>query len=188
MKNKILKGTVAFLALTVLILGTMNVSTYQKLINIESEYGTQLNFEIHVSMWHYRNGELLEYSHHAGVLTTIGQDYIEGKLGGVNDADFSNNATYIGLSNNTGAPNSGWTVIPDEITTGGMSRTTGTYVNDGVGQWNITKSFSPTESNSTRLTGLYWDTGSDLIASDTFTAINYQNGDTVTITWTISVA
>jgi hypothetical protein len=144
-----------------------------------------LNVEVHLEMWHWRDGELLTYSRHAGVLTTTGKNWIEGVLG---DAD-GDQGDYIGLSNSTDAPSSAWTELPDEITTGAMSRAIGTYADDGDGQWNITKSFSPTESNSTRLVGLYSTAATaSLIASDTIAAINYENGDTVQLRWTITVA
>ncbi|MHA1829056.1 MAG: hypothetical protein ACTSX6_10475 [Candidatus Heimdallarchaeaceae archaeon] len=152
--------------------------------------GLGLTIEIHCTMYHYRNGKLIAYSHHAAVLTNIGKDFIEGKLG---DSSFGNNtkfAVYISLSNSTQTPSATWTVLPGEITTGGMSRAAGTYQSTGTGQWNITHTFSPTESNSTRLVGLHWDSSGDgnLLAADTITAINYQSGDSVQITWSISVS
>jgi len=145
-----------------------------------------LDVEVHLEMWHYdQDGKLLEHSRHAGVLTTTGKNWIEGVLG---DAD-GDQGDYIGCSNSTDAPSSAWTELPDEITTGGMSRAIGTYADDGDGQWNITKSFSPTETNSTQLVGLYSTAATaSLIASDTITLINYGSGDTVQLRWTITVS
>lgn len=146
----------------------------------------EVEFEVHVDMWHYRNGVLLAYSHHQGTLTTIGKNWIEQKLGADTD---STNGTYIALSNSTSTPGAGWTDLPEEITTGNMSRAEGTYVNVGDGVWNVTYTFNPSESNSTRLVGLLWDTGaSKLLAADTITPINYQDPDTVMITWQITVS
>jgi hypothetical protein len=180
-KRKILQIGAVILTLTLL-------SVYlfgQEDIVEEVGYGTNIGIEIHVTMKHYRDGVLINEDHHAGVLTTIGKNWIEDQLG---DSPSVNPADYISLSNSTSSPSSGWTDIPEEITTGGMSRAQGTYQNEGDGVWNITKAFSPTETNSSRLTGLNWGTGaSELLASDTFTVINYQNGDTVTITWQITV-
>ncbi len=149
-------------------------------------YTTEFGVEIHVSMWHFRDGVLLDYSHHAGVLTDLGADWIEDQIG---DSPATEPAKYIGLSNDATSPTAAWIVIPTEITTGGMSRAAGTYANDGTGQWNITKTFSPTGSGSAQLTGLYWaSTGSLLLTADTFTQINYESGDTVQIRWTITVS
>lgn len=163
------------------------------LANINSVYventngqNVPLDVEVHLEMWHYdQDGKLLEYSRHAGLLTTTGKNWIEGVLG---DAD-GDQGDYIGCSNSTDSPSSAWTELPDEITTGGMSRAIGTYADDGDGQWNITKSFSPTETNSTQLVGLYSTAATaSLIASDTVTLINYQSGDTVQLRFTITVA
>lgn len=151
----------------------------------QQTYGTQLGVEIHVEMWHYRDGKLILYSHHPGVLTTLGQDWIEDQLG---DSPSTDPAKWIAVSNDPTAPSSAWTAIPAEITTGGMGRAVGTYADDGTGAWNITKSFSPTESGSCQLTGLYWAiTGNFLLCADTFTQVNYENGDTVEIRWSLSV-
>lgn len=174
-------GIVLFALVAIGTLGVALISTSNRI-----EEGTKFSAEIHVSMWHYRDGVLLEYSHHAGVLTTIGADWIEDQLG---DSPATDPAKWIALSNDAGSPSAAWTVIPTEITTNGMGRAAGTYANVGTGQWNITKSFSPTGSGSCQLTGLYWaSTGSYLLCADTFTQINYESGDTVQIQWTISVS
>lgn len=146
-----------------------------------------LNVEAHLEMWHYDNqGVLQAYSRRAGVLTDTGKEWIEDQLGDAAVAE----GDYIGMSNNTGAPSSGWSILPDETTTGAMGRTQGTYADDGTGQWNITHSFSPSESNSTQLVGLYYSAhpASSLIASDTITLINYQSGDTVQLRWTVTAS
>jgi len=151
-----------------------------------NSYNTEFNLEIHVEMWHYRNNILLSYSHHPGTLTNLGANWIEDQLG---DSPGADPAKWIALSNDAASPDPAWTTIPNEITTGDMARAAGTYADDGTGQWNITKSFSPSETGSCRLTGLYWaSTGDYLLCADTFTVINYEDGDTVTIKWSISVS
>lgn len=146
-----------------------------------------LDVEVHLEMWHYDElGNLLNYSRHAGVLTDTGKEWIEDQLGDAAVAE----GDYIAMSNNSGAPSSGWSILPDETTTGAMGRAQGTYADDGTGQWNITQSFSPTETNSTQLVGLYYSAypASSLIASDTITLVNYQSGDTVQLRFTVTVA
>jgi len=150
-----------------------------------------LNLEIHCEMWHYdENGNLLEYSHHPGTLTNLGANWTRIKLAGVDDVSWGQNGTYIALSNSTSSPSAAWTSIPDEITTGSMGRASATYADNGVGSWNYTHTFSPSESNSTRLSGLYYNSGTTatLIASDTITVINYASGDSVQIRWSITVS
>ena len=145
-----------------------------------------VGLEIHVEMWHYRDGELISYSHHPGVLTTLGQNFIEDQLG---DTPSTDPAKWIAVSNNATAPSAAWIVIPAEITTGGMGRAAGTYVDNGDGAWNITKAFSPTGSGSCRLTGLYWAVAGDfLLCADTFTQVNAESGDTLEIEWSLTVS
>ena len=147
---------------------------------------TEFGVEIHVSMWHWRDGVLLDYSHHAGVLTTLGANFIEDQLG---DSPATDPAKWIAVSNDAGAPSSAWTAIPNEITTGGMGRAEGTYQSTGDGECTITKSFSPSASGSCQLTGLYWAVSGDfLLCADTFTQVNYEDGDTVEIEWSIAAS
>jgi len=151
-----------------------------------SQNGTVLGLEIHVDMYHYRHGILLAHSHHAGTMTNIGKNFTKEKI----SYDSGNlNATYIALSNSTDSPSAAWTDLPAEITTGNMSRAQGSYTDTGVGTWNVSYTFSPTETNSTRLVGLLWNTGASvLLASDTITPVNYESGDTLEIVWSITAS
>ena len=146
---------------------------------------TVFDVEIHVDMWHYRDGVLLDHSHHAGVLTTLGANWIEDQMG---DSPATDPAKWIGVSNDATAPSSAWIVIPNEITTNGLGRAPGTYASTGDGAWTITKSFSVTGTQSCQLTGLYWALSGDLLlCADTFTQVNAEDGDTLEIEWSLSV-
>lgn len=168
------------------------------------QYGMNFGVEIHVDMYHYRiTGytdypislrpdpilipiwTLIDHSHHAGTLTTLGQNWIEDQLG---DSPGTDPAKWIGLSNDPGAPSAAWIVLPSEIVTNGMSRAAGTYVDDGDGAWNITHTFSITGTQSAQLTGLYWaSTGDYLLCADTFTLVNAEDGDSLEIVWSEAV-
>ena len=145
----------------------------------------RLKISIHHHVRHYRDGVLILEFHHPATVTTLGLNWIEDQLG---DSPSTDPAKWIGNSNSSSSPSAAWIVLPSEITTGGMARAAGTYVNDGTGDWNITKTFSPTETNSTQLSGLYYAVSGDyLLASDTLSLINYENGDTIVETWMIAV-
>ena len=147
---------------------------------------TKFSVEIHVTMWHYREGILLDTSHHAGVLTTLGANWIEGQMG---DTPGTDPAKWIALSNDVGTPSAAWITIPVEITTNGLTRAPGTYASTGDGTWTITKSFSVTGTQSCQLTGLYWALAGDvLLCADTFTQVNAEDGDTLEIEWSLSVS
>lgn len=147
---------------------------------------SELTVEIHLDMWHWRDGELLEYSHHAGTLTNIGADWIEDQLG---DSPSTDPAKWIAVSNSTDSPSAAWEVLPAEISGNGMSRAAGTYASTGTGTWNETLTFSPTASGDCRLAGLYYAAaGNFLLASDTFTVISYESGDSIQLTFMVSVS
>ena len=161
--------------------------------------------EVHLEMWHYRTVgysdlfipyhpdpimvpilELLDYSHHPGVLTNGGADFAEDQLG---DSPATDPAKWIGVSNDATAPSVEWTEIPTEITTGGMGRAVATYTNDGTGQWNMTVTFSPTASGSCQLAGLYWSlAGTTLFCADQFTQVNYENGDSLQLRFSLTLS
>jgi len=124
----------------------------------------------------------------AGVLTDIGKDWIEDQLG---DSPSADPAKWISLSNDSSSPSSTWTQIPNELTSDGLTRTAGTYSSLGTGQWKIEYQFTATGTvNDVQLTGLNWAASGDnnLLCADTFTAVTLNNGDKLTVTWTITVS
>lgn len=146
---------------------------------------TVFGVEIHVDAYHRRDGVLLMHSHHAGVLTTLGQNWIEDQLG---DSPGTDPAKWIGLSNDATAPSSAWVVLPAEITTNGLTRAVATYSDNGDGAWKITHTFTFTGTQSCQLTGLYWALAGDyLLCADTFTQVNGEDQDTLEIVWSLSV-
>jgi len=152
-------------------------------------------YSFHVTIQLQREGEdePTFWDHNAGVLTTIGKNYIEGKLG---DSSYANNTKFaddISVSTDTGSPAAGWTEIPSEITTGGLDRNSGTYTSTGDGQWTIEYQFTASATHTdVQLTGLQWDptdgSDNDLLAADTFTPVTLNSGDKLTVTWTITAS
>jgi hypothetical protein len=130
------------------------------------------------------------WSHHAGVLTTLGKNYIEGKIG---DAAYASNTKFANktsLSSFAGAPAATWLSVYNEIVDGnGLARTEGAYASTGDGVWTITKQFTASGAyTDVQLTGLNWSTAnSTLLCADTFTPVTLASGDKLTITWTITV-
>ena len=164
--------------------------------HVNAELGINVSpYSFHVSVYLQRadEDESTFWSHHAGVLTTIGKNFIEGKLG---DSTYTNNTKFadaISVSTDSGSPAAGWTSIPNEITSGGLDRNTGTYSSTGDGQWTIEYQFTATTTHTdVQLTGLQWDptdgSGNDLLAADTFTPVTLNNNDKITVTWTITVS
>jgi len=145
--------------------------------------------EIHVYVEHWRNGELLSYDHHAGVLTTIGKNWIEGQIS--DNVQAEEYAEYISCSNDAGSPAAGWTQLPNEINANGLARAIGTYASTGDGTWNVSKTFSVTGTQSVQLYGLQWTvtpvSDNNLLCADTSAQKNCVSGDTLKVTWQCTV-
>lgn len=144
----------------------------------------------HVTTWIQRAGETewTFWSHHAGVLTTIGQNWIEDQMG---DSPSTDPAKWISVSTSASSPSSAWTQIPTEIASGGLTRAAGTYASTGDGTWTISYEFTASGTHtSVQLTGLQWAVSGDgnLLASDTFTPVTLNSGDKLTVTWSASVS
>ncbi len=125
----------------------------------------------------------------SNLITNIGLDWIEDQLG---DSPASDPAKWISLSTDATLVAT-LTQINSEITTGGLARAVGTYSSTGTGAWEIEATFTASATHtSVQLTGLQWDVtaGSDgnLMAANTFTAVTLNTGDTLAITWQLSVS
>ena len=135
-------------------------------------------------------GNLISRTFHDGTLTTIGKNWIEDQLG---DSPATDPAKWIACSNTTDSVVVGWTELPDEITTDGLARAAGSYASTGDGAWNETYTFSVTGTNSTVCYGLHWAASGDnnLICAENQGAGNRKNvndGDTLKVTWQVSVS
>jgi len=148
---------------------------------------TEVEFDVSCQVEQFRDGILIGYSEHAGTLTDFGADWIEDQLGDSPSA--TTIGKYIGVDDDGTAPSTAWTALPSETSGNGMDRLTGTYSSTGVGTYTIVGTFSPTASGSIQLVGLHHtDSGSNLVCADQVTTINYQNGDSIEVTWTITIS
>ncbi len=139
-------------------------------------------------MWVESDGSWSIYwSRHAGVVTTIGLNWIEDQMG---DSPSTDAAEWISLSTSASAPSAAWTQIPSEIASNGLERAASSYASTGNGQWTQSHQFTASGTHtSVQLTGLqYANTGdNNLLCSDTFTPVTLSSGDKITVTWTVTV-
>ena len=96
---------------------------YERNAALSMDVGTH---SLHVTVNLQRVGELEPtfWSHHPGVLTTIGKNWIEDQLG---DSPSTDPAKWISVSTNVTEPSAAWTEIPQEIAADGLTRASGTY-------------------------------------------------------------
>jgi len=133
-------------------------------------------------------GRIKFYSEHPALLTNAGKESIEGILGN----QFGSEPTYdyIAVGGNTSAMAATDTTLANEFATCGLTRAQGTYGSTGVGSWRLEKDFAVTGTcNNINSTALFnaSSTGS-MLAEDVISNTNVINGDTLNITWTVSVS
>jgi len=152
-----------------------------------------------VDAYHYdeATGTYVQFYHDesSNLATNIGLDWIEDQLG---DSPAGDPAKWVSLSTDDSTPAAGWSQlelaeVSTEINSGGLSRAAGTYTNIDVGSWEIEAVFNSTATHTdVQLTGLQWvvtpASDNNLMAANTFTPVTLGNGDTLTVTWELSVA
>lgn len=160
--------------------------------NYQTETGVKGAFDInvHVQAIHRdSDGNILGFSSNAGVLTTIGKNWIEDQLGDSPNA--TSTAQYIALSNDAGAPSAAWLVIPNEIAANNLTRAQGAYTSTGDGVWTCIYTFTASGVQAVQLVGVNWDaSGSNncLLFADQITSASMEANDTLEITATITIS
>jgi len=151
----------------------------------------EFSLQIHLTAVHRRDGVIIGFSEHAGTLTTIGKNYIEGKLGNNFTIAVYPSAQWISLSNDAGAPGAAWTEIPVEINANNLTRAQGAYASTGDGVWTVIYMFTASGGQSVQLAGLQWAPGAvsdnNLLCADQISAAAMIAADTLELTWTITV-
>lgn len=118
--------------------------------------------------------------------TTAGGDWQASVMG--NTAAPPATCNFIALSNDATAPAVGDTVVAGEIAANGLSRAQGTYAHtNGTASFTVQKVFSATGTQASQKAGLLnaSSTGT-LCFENTYTTVTVNNGDTLTVTWTIN--
>jgi hypothetical protein len=126
-----------------------------------------------------------QYSTH-NLRTTAGGDWQASVMG--NTAAPPATCNYIALTNDAGAPAAGDTTLASEIAVSGLSRAQGTYAHTGgTASFTVQKVFSATGTQASQKAGLLNASSSGTLCfENTYTAVTVNNGDTLTVTWTIS--
>lgn len=118
--------------------------------------------------------------------TTTGGDWQSSVMG--NTAAPPATCNYIALSNDAGAPAAGDTTVASEIAANGLSRAQGTYAHtNGTASYTIQKVFTATGTQASQKAGLLNASSSGTLCfENTYTQVTVNNGDTLTVTWTIN--
>lgn len=134
------------------------------------------------------SGELLHSEVAHNVISTAGRDFLhqqgykETGLGSVG-------LCYIGLSNDSLTETSASTTLSTEITTNGLARAIGTFAHTaGTNTSTISKTFTATGTQSAQKAALFTAASSGTMNHAlSFTQRNLVNGDTLAVTFTITL-
>jgi hypothetical protein len=118
--------------------------------------------------------------------TNAGGDWQASVMG--NTAAPPATGTWIALSNDATAPSTSDTVVATEIAANGLSRAQATYAHTGgTASYTEQKVFSATGTQASQKAGLLNASSSGtLVFENTYTQVTVNNGDTLTVTWTIN--
>jgi len=124
------------------------------------------------------------------LITDLGEEFTRDLLIG---DDAFDDVWGISLSNDA-TPLVSWTVLPNEVVANGFDRAEGTvtdWTNSGDYAFNVTKTFTASDTQQLQCAGLNWNDGDAvdnyLFAAATFTQTTFEASDTLTVTWVITV-
>jgi hypothetical protein len=123
---------------------------------------------------------------HHNLRTNAGGDWQASVMGNTSGPPATGN--YIALSNDATAPSTSDTTVTSEIATNGLSRAQGVYAHTGgTSSYTIQKVFSATGTQASQKAGLLNAASvGTLVFENTYTQVTVNNGDTLTVTWTIN--
>lgn len=188
MDKKIFAG-IAAIAIAVLTLGTMIGSSVgpvslvetptfsgNLLVTVETESGT--------SVYEVQN-----------TVVTIGKtrvkDFLRLGAAAMSGDDNADSATkFISLSDDVLTGEAAWTNLPGEIAADGLTRIAGTVTDVDTTSFTVSHKFTCTSDDvAVKCSGLNWELENDsasLWAAAAFTATTLNDGDNITITWTVT--
>lgn len=122
------------------------------------------------------------------VITTVGRDFLHTQ-GYATSGIGANGLNYIALSNDTLTETSASTTLSNEITLNGLGRAQGTVAHTtGTAVTTVQKVFTATGTQSAQKAALFNASSSGTMCHAlSFTQRNLVNGDTLTITFTITL-
>lgn len=122
------------------------------------------------------------------LLTTAGRDFLHAQ--GYSTGPGANGGNYIALTTDSGAASAGDTTLASEIATNGLSRAIGAYAHSSsTNTTTVSKTFTASGTHTAvQKSGLFTAASvGTLVHEAVFTSVNLLSGDTLAITWTITL-
>jgi len=124
------------------------------------------------------------------LVVTAGKALVAQRLGGLGGASA---VSHIAVGTGTTSPASGDTTLQTELASSGLTRASATVTNTTVTVTNdtcqATTTFTVTGTQAVTESGLFnASSGGTLLCRQTFSAINVVSGDTLQVTWKVTMA
>ena len=175
MEKKYLVGTFAVLVMAVIVFGIGGIINT---LPVPEGVGQGIKYNSNVCV--YKNEELIGCQHN--VITNGGLDMVKTSLG----EGTSNVITDLALGNEQ-APAAGDSALPGLYEDSGLTKASGAYNSNGVGNWSVAHTWTSTGDNKVvNTTGLYKD-GGNLFAGTSFASTTLQTDDQIKVNYTIWV-
>jgi hypothetical protein len=133
------------------------------------------------------NGKLKQEHEDHNLIVTIGKSYLATWLAAASHAGAF--MSYIALGEGTSGPSASDTTLGTELTGGGNARVVGTLT-PSSNTWNNTATFAPGNgTGAVTEAGLFSAlTSGTMFARQVFAVYNKAAGDTLTISWTVTLS
>lgn len=157
---------------------------------VKEKSSSSITFEMNVqcTVYHYRNGILMNVFGDTEVLTNIGKNFTAFKISG--DLDWIHagymlyNVTFLGWGDQ-GSLSASSVILPNEITRYDV-KANFTYIS--LGKWNYTAYWKPASSGNVDCVGLYWhSSGNNLFCYDVFGQVAYTTADEFYSYWQFQI-
>jgi hypothetical protein len=148
---------------------------------------------VHIVAAHADGTVFYDYSIH-NLRTTGGADWQAAAMAATSGQPAG--ANYIALSNDSASPAAGdcaagstSCTIASEISSNGLARAQASYAHSsGTSSFTLTHTFTATGTQAAQKAGVFNASSSGtMVFEAAFTQVSLSNGDTVTITWTVSI-
>jgi hypothetical protein len=122
------------------------------------------------------------------LVTNAGFDLISNVMGTTGTQGAACN--YIAVTNTAITPGAGDTTLSGEISSNGLSRAQGTYSHtNGTQTYTVSKVFTASGTQASQATGLFNASSTGTMCYEaTYTQVTVNSGDTLTVTWTVTLS
>jgi len=123
------------------------------------------------------------------LVTNAGLNWLADIMSNTTTPSVNTQCNFIGLTNTAITPAGGDTTLTGEIAANGLSRAQATYAHTGSATtYTLTKIFTATGAQSAQAGAVFTAvSGGTMCFEDTFTSATLATGDTLSITWTVTI-